>query len=605
MLDMRHNHYYDHVGLTPPHQAPPGSGAPQNMAIRVEARQRGGGSPPAACARPLPPPPLWWQLAHHRDRMVQSRCNRGLGVAGDATDVAAQQHHQHLLPPSAKLPPPHVAASLLSASDGGAGRPSPLQRNSSLFGPNCTTPSSPSLANGATPPGTDTDDAAGPCCLPNEVRLTSLKNTVAKSIIAVELSRSWILLITLVRPLAFGQPIEVTHVPTCQESLYILGVVFTMSSVLLYSLSKVQSPVKGLLVTAAFMWAGATFSPTAATCVATFEMHPLLASASYTLAGAVASVSVLYLQSWLREHLTDKVPGIDVICQALGLLSIFIVISAASIANKAVEKEYMVWMQPSFTESYLATLDRMDVGETDDPACAAAALLPSPFLIALLWALAINGTFVRIVVSLTSQPWDTKLRGACVTFAVKFLAYFTGFQYLAAVRLGWQVALRDASAPSLSMLMLQAATVVAFAICYVTFGHPISGLAGMPKDKVLQREEVDKAFHDTTVGQTIGVSFTPLFKKLFQIICLAGGHLEQYLWPPEDEDAAAAAAYVQDWEIAAAVLYVIFIITPTAFWLYVNVILTPNDKKSDSQNAAAAADDGGGDDGGGDDGGAD
>ena len=62
---------------------------------------------------------------------------------------------------------------------------------------------------------------------------------------------------------------------------------------------------------------------------------------------------------------------------------------------------------------------------------------------------------------------------------------------------------------------------------------------------------------------------------------------------------------MQDWEIAAAVLYVIFFITPTAFWLYVNVILTPNDKKSESQNAAAAADDGGGDDGGGDDGGAD
>lgn len=92
---------------------------------------------------------------------------------------------------------------------------------------------------------------------------------------------------------------------------------------------------------------------------------------------------------------------------------------------------------------------------------------------------------------------------------------------------------------------------------------------------------------------------------LFIQVCLAGGHLETYLWPPKDAEAAQAAAYVQDWEIASACVYVLFVTTPSSVWLYNNFIIARSEKKSESQNASAAADDGGGDDGGGDDGGGD
>ena len=67
---------------------------------------------------------------------------------------------------------------------------------------------------------------------------------------------------------------------------------------------------------------------------------------------------------------------------------------------------------------------------------------------------------------------------------------------------------------------------------------------------------------------------------------------------------AEEAAYKQDWEIAAAVVYVALIITPLSVWLYYTFILVPVTPKEEKQNAAAAADDGGGDDGG-DDGGGD
>ena len=63
--------------------------------------------------------------------------------------------------------------------------------------------------------------------------------------------------------------------------------------------------------------------------------------------------------------------------------------------------------------------------------------------------------------------------------------------------------------------------------------------------------------------------------------------------------------YVQDWEIGAAVLYVLLVVTPLSIWLYHTVVLVPNESKSEKQNAAAAADDGGDDGGDAGDGGGD
>ena len=64
--------------------------------------------------------------------------------------------------------------------------------------------------------------------------------------------------------------------------------------------------------------------------------------------------------------------------------------------------------------------------------------------------------------------------------------------------------------------------------------------------------------------------------------------------------AAEEAKHKQDWELVSALVYVFFITTPMAFWLYYTFIVVKVDPKEEKQNAAAAADDGGGDDGGGD-----
>ena len=430
-------------------------------------------------------------------------------------------------------------------------------------------------------------------------RLSAIKKTIAKSVIAVELSRTWTETIVLVRPLAFGQPIEVEHVLGCHEAVMILLLVFTCASWLLYFLSKYAKgwALAGLIQTSAFMWSGATFSPTAMTCLSYFTLHPLSATIGYTCFGAAASIAALWAQGICKER------GMEVVAQSLALVSIFIVISCAAVCNKEAGV-LLPWQHREFMELYLR-------GEADF----------SPPVVALFWALVVNGVLVRVVgwfTEVVGQEWrQSKFGGAVILFFVKFFAFFTGFQFLAFVKLMWQVLMGSLGKPSVAILVGRAVTVFTFATCYIIFGSPISGvpklsqqIRELPPGGRILREAVDKAFHDTAVGQSIGVTMTPLFKRLFTEACLLGGAIENALYPPEHEAAAQAAAYKQDWEVAAAVVYVCFVTTPMAVWLYNTVVVEPaplDEKKAkadEKNNAAAAADDGGGDDGG-DDGGGD
>ena len=177
-------------------------------------------------------------------------------------------------------------------------------------------------------------------------------------------------------------------------------------------------------------------------------------------------------------------------------------------------------------------------------------------------------------------------------------------RYVTALKLGWVLALDDASPQGLEVLSLQALTVFSVACVYIRCGTPISGVPGLPKDRGITREEADKAFHDTAVGQSIGVSFTPVFQQaLVRVGVYGGALLEAKFGAPgwgEGASPAEAARRRQDWEIAASALYVILLITPLAIWVFYTFILDRDESKDEEKNAAAAADDGGGDDGGGD-----
>lgn len=109
---------------------------------------------------------------------------------------------------------------------------------------------------------------------------------------------------------------------------------------------------------------------------------------------------------------------------------------------------------------------------------------------------------------------------------------------------------------------------------------------------------------EQAVGQSIGVSFTPVFQGAITQVGLYGGaFLEaKYGSAPGGTEGAASdeATRRQHWQIAASALYVIAFITPLSIWLFYTFILERDEKKDEEKNAAAAADDGGGDDGGGD-----
>jgi len=270
--------------------------------------------------------------------------------------------------------------------------------------------------------------------------------------------------------------------------------------------------------------------------------------------------------------------------------------------------------------------------------------LPNPAIVAAAWALAANGVLTRLAASVTvhapifleraarctSSDMDGALAAALVLFLVKLLACYSGFQYLDAISAVWRVLLRIDANNDLGLLLLQALTVVGVATLYITWQGPIAGVKIANKSLAITREEAEKAFHDTTIGQAIGVSFAPVFEILFELVCWGGGRLAvAELAVPEDlrenavllrlaPDGGAAAkdrGSVQVMEFGAGVLYVVFLVTPLSCWLYYAFVLTDAERKMESQNAAAAADDGSsgaidadggsGDMGGGFDGGAD
>ena len=460
----------------------------------------------------------------------------------------------------------------------------------------------------------------------NAERIKAIKSTVAKTVICVELSRSFTELIVIVRPVVFGAPIEVEHTPSCQEALLILVTVFCFASWVLYLVGKMCPPTKwegaALVTTSCFMWSGATFSPTAATCLATYPGHPLLAVSVYTLIGSLASILVLLAEGWAKDK------GMMVIAQALSLVSMFIVLSAAAMFNKAFGPT-LPWMSPEYISAYLnevvdstlvdfifsdgtAPMARSEAtvlaAPTDGADCTiSASMLPSPFVVSLMWALVCNGVFVRVVDEILvgkGLPEGRPIQLAYIQFFIKFLAFFTGFQFLAAVKIGWQLLLDTTAPPEFGMLCIQGATAFLFACAYIRFGAPLKGIPGLGKGQDLPREQVDKAFHDTAIGQSIGVHFTPIFQQALDKAVLYGGTLE-VMFMGHQGAAAEEAKHKQDWELLAAVIYVFFVTTPMAFWLYYTFIVVKVTPAADKQNAAAAADDGGGDDGGGDDGGGD
>lgn len=234
--------------------------------------------------------------------------------------------------------------------------------------------------------------------LSDEKKVKSIKTTVCKTVVAIELSRSWTELIVLVRPVAFGMPIEVEHKPGCHESLLLLAIVFVLASSLLYMVSKVKFATAGLVTSSAFMWAGATFSPTATECIALFTVHPLAATVVYTLFAAMASVTALWLNAWVKERYGGTTV-VDVAAMSLTLVSVFIVISAAAVCNKAIAEE-LPWTHKSYMGAYLHHLDSLGAGPAalTKPAVPSECktvvfavetpLLINPALVALVWALA-------------------------------------------------------------------------------------------------------------------------------------------------------------------------------------------------------------------------
>ena len=478
-------------------------------------------------------------------------------------------------------------------------------------------------------------------------------------VICVELSRSWAALVVLLRPLAFGRPIEVEHVPTCGESVSIMLVTTLLASCILYGLSRLARAAKanrvsplsnlvaqGLGSSAAFMWAGAAFSPMVSTCFQLVTMHRTLALAFVVSLGAAVSVLLILLQARMQEWIAathvqaaargrlvrkadkagsplgtpdrqatalggdgstkggGKVMGanadagakadtpaaastaasaaastalplspalVGVIAIAIPLVSVFVVISVAAVVDKAVGL-HLAWRSPAYIHAYVdgeqPPRERVRVSSTD-------AWLPNPALVSLLWALAVSGVLSRAASALTTAA-STRLSSAggaaAVLFLLKLCAYYTGFQYLSAIAIGWKVLLQDAGTPTLGVTALEALTVACVAALYIALGEPIAGLSKISGQHVVSREEAERSFHDTTIGQAIGVSFTPCFERAFALIVLQGGDIEARLWPAEGlqgSEAAAAAALYQDWEVAAGVLYVVGFVTPLSIWLYV------------------------------------
>jgi len=277
----------------------------------------------------------------------------------------------------------------------------------------------------------------------------------------------------------------------------------------------------------------------------------------------------------------------EIVHMAVPLCSVFVVIATAAAVNK-VKKSNLSWFADDYMAAYLAE-EHIPVGIS----------IPNPALVAALWALGVNGVLSKVAAELTvrlNRYVTGKLDAAALAFMFKLSAFFCGFQYLDAVDVSWRVILRYSSDADrhLGVLTLRAITVVVFATVYIIIVGAIQGVKAMKADQIktgLTRDQVEKAFHDTTVAQAIGVSFTPFFEELFTLAVAFVGYL--------------APIHTQAWEVAGAFGYVSLVVTPVCVALYAYFVLSEAERNMGQQNAAAAATDdgGGGDDGGGDDGG--
>ena len=183
----------------------------------------------------------------------------------------------------------------------------------------------------------------------------------------------------------------------------------------------------------------------------------------------------------------------------------------------------------------------------------------NPAVCALSWALVTNGALLRVVVgSQRCRPQQDWRCGHPVLDQVSCYVFCFPVDEWSQTHVGgdhWGVRARLAGAA-------EAIAVFSFAAFYITWGHPITGVPGLVRDRILERWEVDKAFHDTAVGMSIGQTFTPFFHKTFEMVCLAG-RLETALYPPRNENHAQDMAYKQDFEVAAAIIYCLLLATPT------------------------------------------
>ena len=99
-----------------------------------------------------------------------------------------------------------------------------------------------------------------------------------------------------------------------------------------------------------------------------------------------------------------------------------------------------------------------------------------------------------------------------------------GFQYLNALTTTWQLVLASASISTITIVGMKAAAVVLFALAYITsFGGVITGIGLLQSAGPFSREQAEKAFHDTAVGQSIGANISPLVEELFSLAVLSTG----------------------------------------------------------------------------------
>lgn len=175
------------------------------------------------------------------------------------------------------------------------------------------------------------------------------------------------------------------------------------------------------------MWSGATFSPTATTCMALFPLHPLGATFGYTAVAAAVSIACTNLNGWFKER------EVFVAAQAVSLIGTFIVISAAAVCNKEAGL-LLPWMGGAYLTTYfgqseyLATHATLSEGvggvvsalqapDVDgEPPVERALLTPTfnPAACAVFWALVINGVLVRAAIFITASAKTDKFSAAVI-----------------------------------------------------------------------------------------------------------------------------------------------------------------------------------------------